>query len=200
MLHLVHPCTWVFMAVTRRSALPHSAGGRPRLARSRGEAAQASWATSHETGSARSELAHAGPQARTHAGGVVCSLGGGAGCRTRSGSGARARRHGGVCRGMRPRAAHAGRGLVCPLLVLGSAPAARVRFVRSPTLGSLDPLFFILSPPSFHKTMSVPGDRDGTRNGPFASGFDRPSPSWGVTVTGDSQIPNEDPTPVSFRE
>ena len=42
-----------------------------------------------------------------------------AGCRTRSGDGARARRHGDVCRGLGPRATHAGRGLVCPLLVSG---------------------------------------------------------------------------------
>ena len=64
--------------------------------------------------------AHARPQARTHVGGpVVCGLGDGAGCRMHSGGGARARRHGGASRGMGPRAAHAGRGLVCPLLVSG---------------------------------------------------------------------------------
>ena len=40
-----------------------------------------------------------------------------AGCRTRSGGGVRAQRHGGTCREMGPCAAHAGRGLVCPLLV-----------------------------------------------------------------------------------
>ena len=52
------------MAVTRRSALPPQV--RPRRVRSRGEAARASWATSHEAGrSFRSDLAHARPHART---------------------------------------------------------------------------------------------------------------------------------------
>ena len=45
-----------------------------------------------------------------------------AGCRTRSGGGVRAQRHGGTCREMGPCAAHAGRGLVCPLLVLWAPP------------------------------------------------------------------------------
>ena len=63
--------TWVFMAETRRSTPPPFAGGRPTWARSRGEVAQTSWATSREAGSARSEPAHARPQARTHAGAEV---------------------------------------------------------------------------------------------------------------------------------
>ena len=40
----------------------------------------------------------------------------------RSGGGVRARRCGGACREMGPCAAHAGRGLVCPLLVLWAPP------------------------------------------------------------------------------
>ena len=68
-----------------------------------------------------SRAAHARSARKTHASGRTrgCCLGGMAGCRARSGGGARARRHGGVCRGMGPRAARAGRGLVCPLRVSG---------------------------------------------------------------------------------
>jgi len=62
-----------------------------------------------------------------------------AGCRTRSGGGVRAQRHGGTCREMGPCAAHAGRGLVCPLLVLWAPPLTyptRIHFTPflSPTM------------------------------------------------------------------
>ena len=86
-----------------------------------------------------------------------------AGCRTRSGGGVRARRHGGAYREMGPRAAHAGRGLVCPLLVLwapdsGSTPRVTALRTSQPSLADIDssPMGNAVRPPG------VAPDDDGT--------------------------------------
>ena len=119
-LCLVHlPHAWAHANRQRHARAPHA------------EAARLAAAHAAPRMHARARKAHA-TSGRTRG---RC-LGDGAGCRTRSGDGARARRHGGVCRGMGPWAARAGRlsapGFWVPLLPRASA-LARVFIHAAPS-------------------------------------------------------------------